>query len=95
MVGVLLGDVFAAVQAGRHIVAGVDDGPVPVLGLARGYLAVAVALDSGVILAGLRLGRFVCSGLIIASSEHASRRPAAGPPFRATGGWLIRGRVWY
>ena len=54
LVGILgLVDVFAAVEAGGHIAAGVDDGAVLVLGLARRHLtvAVAVALDSGVILA--------------------------------------------
>lgn len=62
LVGVVrLVDVFAAVEAGGHIAAGVDDGPVLVLVLARGHLAVAVAvaLDSGVLLAGLRFGGVV------------------------------------
>ena len=67
-------DVFAAVEAGGHVAAGVDDGPVLVLMLARRHLtvAVAVALDRGVVLAGLRLGGFVRSGLMMASSENAS-----------------------
>lgn len=59
-------DVFAAVEAGGYIAAVVDDGAVLVLGLARGHLtiAVAVALDRGVILAGLRLGgRFFRRGV--------------------------------
>ena len=67
LVGILgLVDVFAAVEAGGHVAAGVDDGPVLVLGLARGHLAVAVAvaLDRGVLLAGLRLGgRFFRRGV--------------------------------
>ena len=63
---VRLVDVFATVEAGRHIAAVVDDGAVLVLVLARGHLAVAVAgaLDRGVILAGLRLGgRFFRRGV--------------------------------
>ena len=67
LVGILrLVDVFAAVEAGGYVAAGVDDGPVLVLGLARRHLtvAVAVALDRGVILAGLRLGgRFFRRGV--------------------------------
>ena len=83
---------FTAVQAGGHIAAGVDDGPVLVLGLARRHLtvAVAVALDRSVILAGLRLGGFTRSGLITASSENQSKKPAAGLPFGEAGGWRIR-----
>ena len=90
LIGVVrLVDVLAAVQAGGHIAAGVDNGAVLVLMLARGHLAVAVAvaLDRSVILAGLQLGGFLHSGLIIASSENASKRPAAGLPFKETGGW--------
>ena len=61
LVGVFrLVDVFAAVEAGGHIAAGVDDGPVLVLGLARRHLA--VTLDSSVMLADFWLGRFVYSG---------------------------------
>lgn len=52
-------DVFATVQAGHHIAAGGDDATALALGLARRNLT--VALDSGVILAGLRLGRFLRS----------------------------------
>src|SRR5699024_145199 len=55
LVGILrLVDVFAAVEAGGHVAAVVDDGAVLVLMLARRHLA--VALDRGVFLAGLRLG---------------------------------------
>ena len=84
LVGVVrLVDLVAAVQAGGHIAAWVDDGPVLVLMLARRHLtvAVAVALDRSVILAVLWLGGFLRSSLIMTSSEHASKRPTAGPPF--------------
>ena len=51
LIGVVrLVNLVAAVQSGRYIAAGVDDGLV--LGLARRHLA--VVLDSGVILSGLR-----------------------------------------
>ena len=67
LVGILgLVDVFAAVEAGGYIAAVVDDGAVLVLGLAWRHLtiAVAVALDRGVILAGLWLGgRFFRRGV--------------------------------
>ena len=67
LVGILgLVDVFAAVEAGGYIAAVVDDGAVLVLSLAWRHLtiAVAVALDRGVILAGLRLGgRFFRRGV--------------------------------
>ena len=81
----------AAVEAGGYVSAVVDDGAVLILMLARGHLAVAVAvaLDGGVFLAGLRLVGFTRSGLIMASSENASKKPAAGSPFRETGGRLI------
>ena len=62
LVGILgIVDVFAAVEAGGYIAAVVDDGAVLVLMLARRHLtvAVAVALDSGVILAGLQLGSVI------------------------------------
>ena len=53
LIGVVrLVNLVAAVQSGRYITAGVNDGPVLVLGLARRHLA--VALDRGVILSGLR-----------------------------------------
>ena len=84
LIGVVrLVDVFAAVEAGGHVAAGVDDGAVLVLGLAWRHLtvAVAVALDGGVILAVLWLGGFLRNSLIMTSSEHASKRPAAGFPF--------------
>ena len=84
LIGVVrLVDVFAAVETRGHITAGVDDGAVLVLGLAWRHLtvAVAVALDGGVILAVLWLGGFLRNSLIMTSSEHASKRPAAGFPF--------------
>src|SRR5699024_4109477 len=59
LIGVVrLIDLVAAVQAGGHIAAVVDDIAVLVLVLARRHLtvAVAVALDGGILLAGLRLG---------------------------------------
>ena len=31
---------------------------------------------------------------VMASSENASKRPAAGPPFGETGGWRIRRLMW-
>lgn len=58
LIGVIrLVDLVAAVQAGRHIPAGIDDGVVLILMLARRHLAVTVpvALDGGVHFAGLRL----------------------------------------
>ena len=55
-------DVFAPVEGGSHVAAVVDDGAVLVLGLARRHLT--VAFDSGVLLAGLRLGgRFFRRGV--------------------------------
>lgn len=66
----------------------VDDVAVLVLMLARRHLA--VALDGGILLAGLRLGGFLRSVLKMTSSEHTSKRPAAGSPFGETGGWLKR-----
>lgn len=52
LIGVVrLVDLVAAVQAGGHIAAIVDDIAVLVLMLARRHLAVAVALDGGILLA--------------------------------------------
>ena len=93
LIGVVrLIDLVAAVQAGGHIAAVVDDIAVLVLMLARRHLAVAVAvaLDGGILFAGLRLGGVLRSVLKMTSSEHASKRPAAGSPFGETGGWLKR-----
>ena len=76
LIGVVrLVDLVAAVQARRHIAAGVDDGAVLILMLARRHLtvAVAVALDRGVILAGPRLGGFLRSSLIMTSSENTNK----------------------
>ena len=84
LIGVVrLVNLVAAVQSGRYIAAGIDDGAVLILMLARRHLTVAVAvvLDRSVILAVLWLGGFLRSSLIMTSSEHASKRPAAGHPF--------------
>ena len=88
-------NLIATVQTRCHIADGVHDVSITIFGLSRRNLTVSVAVtfNGGIFFAGLRFGGFVRSGLIIASSENARNRPAAGLPEWGTGGWPIKRKL--